>query len=140
MPLHESQTGDAKRLPVNSALSGKPLDFSAGDVSFKINGWRVGVKAQEWANATPEQKAAAKAEWAANLPKAAPSTPEKPAYDSLSLADLKALAKDRGVDISGKNSKADITNALHFADLQGLNAPPAPVDTAPLDLSGATGE
>ncbi len=138
--LHENMYGDAKRRPLNSALSGKTLDFSAGDPSFTINGYRIGVKASEWRAATPEQKAAAKAEWAANLPaKAASDAPEKPAYDSMSLADLKALAEQRGVDIAGRTSKSSITQALTFADLQAMNTSPAP-SGIPLDLTDAKGD
>lgn len=140
MTLHESQYGDARRRPVNSALSGKPLDFGAGDVAIQINGYHLGVKASEWIRATPEQQAAALAQWAANLPeKASKAAPDQPAYDALSLADLKALAKTRGVDVSGKNTKPEIVQAFHFADLQASASSPVPAETAP-DMTGLIGE
>jgi hypothetical protein len=40
----------------------------------------------------------------------------EPAYDALTVEDLRALAEERGVDLAGRTRKADIIAALREAD------------------------
>ena len=138
MSLHPNQYADSNHRPTNSALSGKLLDFGAGDIAIQINDYHLGVKAQEWNAATPEQQAAALAEWTDALPKAAPKTVlSADNYDTMTMAELKTMAKDRGVDISGRKSQADVLQALRYADLQAKSAAPViPSTVEPSEMIG----
>lgn len=141
MSLHESQYADANHRPTNSALSGKPLDFGGGDIAIQINGYHLGVKVLEWRTATPEQQAAALAEWADALPRNAPQTLlSADNYDTMTFAELKTMAKDRGVDISGRKSQADVLQALRYADLQAKSGTATSAASIPPDSSEMIGE
>ena len=139
--LHESQYGDATRKPTRSALTGKPLADGDGAVYFKLNGYTVGVRAVEWRAVPQELRAAAKAEWTAALPTEAPQTQAIAVvdYDSMSFKELKALAEQRRIDVSGRRSTEDLIQALRYADLQGAFAEVEASGEA-LDLESAVGE
>ena len=138
MPLHPNQYADMNHRPTNSALSGKLLDFGAGDIAIQIGGYHLGVKAQEWSAATPEQQTAALAEWEAALPKTAPKTLlSADNYDTMTFAELKAMAKERGVDITGRKAQVDVLQALRYADLQAKSAAPViPSTVEPSEMIG----
>jgi hypothetical protein len=141
MPLHESQYGRDGLPAENSAISGKALE--AGDAFFSINGYSLGIKAREMHAITPEEFNALRAEWVGELP-AAVAVPESltPAYDEMSLEELKAAATERNVNITGRRSKEDIKQALRAADVMERFAPPplTPEGDRPLDLGKAVGE
>jgi hypothetical protein len=141
--LHESQYGRDGMKPERSAISGRAL--APEDVYTSVNGYKIGVKAVEWRNMSRAEKDALRAEWEANLPagagRASSAEPDAPDYDALSMDELKALASERGVEISGRRSKDDIRQALRVADVTARFAPaPDSADGKPLDLSATVGE
>lgn len=142
--LHESQYGRDGMKPERSAISGRAL--APEDVYTSINGYKVGVKAVEWRNMSRVEKDALRAEWTANLPSAPgsanPIEPDAPDYDAMTMAELKTLAADRGVDIGGRSSKEDVRQALRVADVAArFNPAPEAADAGkPLNLSATVGE
>lgn len=139
--LHEKQLGQNGQKPERCAISGRAL--LPEDIYFKVNGRWVGVKPREWRLLSDAEKRAMNTQWEADVPAAevATSSVVSPVYEDMSLEDLKALATERGVDITGKRSKADIAQALRVADVAAKFAP-APVEEdggLALDLSNVKG-
>jgi hypothetical protein len=122
----QAQPDGTRTKPEVSAISGRPV--LKGDPIITIGDYTVSVKADEWRRLTEAQRALLKAEWAELLPKPQAGEPEKTAYADLSFDDLKALATERGLDISGRRSSQSIVQALEADDIQKqLTAPPAGV-------------
>lgn len=140
--LHESRIGQNGRKPERCAISGRALNPE--DIFFKVNGRYLGVKPREWAMLSQSEQDAMLALWQGEVPTAEKAEPlvTSPVYEDMSLEDLKALAKDRKVDLTGKASKAAISQALRVADVSERFAPAAPAEAEaglPLDLSSVKG-
>lgn len=139
MPLHESQYGRNGMPAENSAISGKTL--VGGDAFFQINGYSLGISAREFRSISAEEFDALKSEWAADLPAAVKPEALVPAYDDMSLEELKAVASERKLDITGRRSKEDIKQALRAADVRERFAPPVEsAEGESLNMSGVIGE
>lgn len=121
--LHETHYGTHRRRPTYSAISGKPLD--TGDALVKVGGYFIGVKASEWRSMTTEEKEAMRQEWTAMLPAPEPVEPSAPVYEDMAFEDLKTLATERGIDITGRRSSSAVINALRAADVAARFAEPA---------------
>lgn len=139
--LNEQQIGQNGRKPERCAISGRALDPE--DIYFKVNGRYLGVKPREWRFLSQTEQDAMRAQWGSEVPAdeaknvAAVTSPD---YEAQSLADLKALAEQRKVDITGKSGKPAIIQALRVADVSERFSPAVEAEVGqPLDLSGVKG-
>lgn len=115
--------------PEASALSGRPLKPGSPIIHLG-DGYLVGVTPKEWRSMSGVEVEALKAEWAAQFAQAKADTQASvpKSYDDMSLDELKQVAQDKGVDISGRKSKIDIAQALRVADVTARvaeNPPPS---------------
>lgn len=141
MPLHEKQIGQNGLKPERCAISQRAL--LPEDIYFKANGRWLGVKPREWRLLSDSEKRAMKTQWESEVPAAevAQSVVASPEYEAMSFDDLKALAKERGVEVKGKQSIENFAQALRVADVAAKFAP-APIEAdggLPLDLSHVEG-
>lgn len=108
---------DGKRTqPALCAITGKPLD--SGDVFLHMadSPFTVGVKAAKWNRLSPAMRADVKAELFRRLPKPSEADEAGPPavseLDTLSFEDLKALAKEEGIETTGLRSAKDYAGAI----------------------------